>query len=119
MQMALNATITVRKGGRPTKYAPGTFVLLETYLAGCVDVYEVLTRRWHVRLPTIEGFALYLGVHRDTLYTWAHKYPECRGAMDRLMSVQCTRLINNGLAGRYKASFVIMMLMRNHRGRLA
>lgn len=117
--MALNAPITVRKRGRPTKYVPGTSVLLETYLVGCVDVYEVLTQRWHVRLPTIEGFALYLGVHRDTLYAWAKKYPEYRDAMDRLMSIQCTRLINGGLAGHYRTWLVIVMLMRNHRGRLA
>lgn len=118
MQTALNAPITVRKRGRPTKYVPGTSVLLETYLADCVDVYEVAMRRWDVHLPTIEGFARHLGVHRDTLYAWAKKYPEYEDAMGRLMDIQYSRLVNGGLAGHYKVWLVIIMLMRNHRGRL-
>jgi hypothetical protein len=114
MQTVLNAPITVRKRGRPTKYVPGSSMLLETYLAGCVDVFDVPTRLWHIRLPTIEGFALYLGIHRDTLYAWAKKYPECRDAMDKLMSIQFTRLVNGGLSKRYSSWLVILMLRRNH-----
>ena len=93
-------------------------MLLETYLAGCIDVFEVATRRWHVRLPTIEGFALYLGVHRDTLYAWAKKYPEYGDALERLMSIQYSRLVNGGLAGHYRTWLVVLMLKRNHRKRL-
>ncbi|MDO8742160.1 MAG: hypothetical protein Q7J45_01300 [bacterium] len=118
MQAVLQAPKAVTKRGRPTKYVSGVGVLLEAYMAGCVDVYDVATGRWHVRLPMIEGFALYLGVHRDTLNAWSKKYPEYRDALELLKVHQFTRLINGGLANHYKSWLVIMLLKRNHWHRL-
>lgn len=92
-------------------------MVLETYLMGCVDVYNVSIRDWDVRLPTIEGFALYLGAHRDTLNAWTRKYPEYKDAVELLKVHQFTRLINGGLAGHYKPWLVILLLRRNHRHR--
>lgn len=116
MQAVLETKVVVRKRGRPTKYVPGARVLLDAYLEGCKDSYDIRTG-WHVRLPMVEGFALYLGVHRDTLNAWSRKYPEYNDAVELLKVLQFTRLINGGLAGHYKSWLVIMLLRRNHRHR--
>lgn len=115
LQKPLMTMTARRKRGRPTKYHPEILVFLEAYLTGCVDTFDIPTRRWHVRLPTIVGFALYLGVHRDTLYSWARTRPECEEALERLMTEQFLRLIEGGLSGRYKEWLVIRMLKNNHR----
>lgn len=117
MQAAIITPLASRKRGRPTKYVPGGLVFLEAYLGGCRDVFDTSARRWHVRLPTIDGFALYLGVHRDTLYAWAKIHPEYEYALEKLMRIQYLRLLNGGLSGQYQSWLVVLMLTRNHRRR--
>lgn len=115
---AIQASIIKNKGGRPTKYIPGAKVLLDAYLEACVDVYDITIRDWRVNLPMVEGFALHLGVHRDTLNAWSRKYPEYKDAVELLKAHQFTRLINGGLASHYKSWLVVLMLKRNHWERL-
>ena len=73
-------------GGRPTKYEERFIQEVDTYLDTCVDVetervktsgdkstgYELGVS---VNLPMIEGFAQFIGVHKDTLTTWEKEYP--------------------------------------------
>ena len=114
MQAVQIALPRPRQRGRPTKYHSGAGVMLEAYLMGCVDTFDIKDRKWHVRLPTVDGFAAYLGVHRDTLHTWAKIHKEYRHALERLIRTQYIRLLNGGLAGHYKSSLVILMISCNH-----
>lgn len=106
-----------RKAGRPTKYRPDARLLTDLYLQSRKDVFDIVDRKWHVRLPSIRGFALYLRVHRDTLYRWAKIHPDYAQALEEISSVQFERLLCGGLAGRYDARLTVRLLMSNHRRR--
>lgn len=114
METAQIAPSKTRKRGRPTKYHSGVDMLLEIYLESCEDVFDVPTRKWHVRLPTVDGFSDYLGVHRDTLYRWAKVHPDYGHVLDRIKRVQHTRLLNGGLSSHYSTSFAMFLLKVNH-----
>lgn len=52
-------------GGRPTKYDPSFVAELDKYLTKLNNAENCL--------PTVEGFALHLGVDADTINNWANK----------------------------------------------
>lgn len=62
-------------------------------------------RRLDVKLPSIAGLALYLGVARSTVYTWGELKTELglefSDIMDEVLAEQENRLINGGISGRY------------------
>lgn len=103
-------------GGRPTKYNPDFVNELDNYLKTC--------GKEQTSLPTIEGFALFLGVHRDTLYEWADKkddngkliHPEFSDTLKDLEQIQKQQLIDDGIYGgkEVNATIVKLMLMNNH-----
>lgn len=76
--------------------------------------YEMFETRLKVKLPTIVGFALYLGVVEKTLHNWANEYPEFRVALDKIKSEQRQRLINSGLSGEYNSTIAKLILSSNH-----
>lgn len=76
--------------------------------------YVVYDRKLIVRLPTIEGFAEYIGFSKKTLYNWSKKYDDFAFALERIKTEQMTRLINEGLAGTYNPTIVKLMLSGNH-----
>lgn len=110
-------------GGRPTKYDPSFVAELDKYLTK-VNKEENC-------LPTVEGFALHLGVDADTLNNWAKArvkdehgnktkkrlHPEFFYAIKKLKTYQKERLINDGLYGGKKvnAAMAIFLLKVNHR----
>lgn len=56
--------------------------------------------------PTLEGFAIKIGVSSRTLENWAKDYPTTFGAAyERAKDVQKNMLIVNGLGGRYNSKF--------------
>ncbi len=114
LQRPIKAPIRAIGRGRPTKLHSLPKILLETYLDTRQDTFDIPTRKWTVRLPTVEGFAAYLGVHRSTLYDWAKKDREYDFVLATLVAEQKTRLINGGLAGRYSSWLVIRLLKINH-----
>lgn len=67
-----------------------------------------------VKLPTIVGFSIYLGVSEKTLYNWADENNDFREALDRIKIEQKQRLINMGLSGEYNATIAKLMLSHNH-----
>jgi hypothetical protein len=75
------------------------------------DTYERLIK---VKLPTIEGLAIYLGVARKTLYSWEKEYPIFAAALDRVRAEQLQRLIDSGLSGDYNPVIAKLMLSHNH-----
>jgi hypothetical protein len=106
--------------GRPTEYNPIFIEKAQGYLAECEDdeiergedrnvVYKI-----RVKLPTIEGFARYIGVSKRVLYDWEQKYPDFLHALDEIRTEQLERLINNGLNGDYNSTIAKLMLSSNH-----
>lgn len=80
----------------------------------------------HSLLPTIEGLALELGIHRDTVYAWeeaGEKSPEEENYSEllaefsdivkELRSAQAEKLIQNGLQTRYNPMMAKLMLSKH------
>ena len=118
-------------GGRPTEYNSGIIDKVKEYLASCGDlVYEVKTRPLikdgvHVgeeeythkktKLPTIEGLGLYLGLSKDTIYSWEGQEgkEEFSDVIDRLRRMQADMLVNNGLTGDYSPVIAKVLLTKH------
>ena len=95
-------------GGRPSKYDPINIIKVVDYLK--------TTGREQTKLPTVEGFAIYLGVSKKTLYNWADEHKEFLHALDELMTYQAEQLINDGIYGgkEVNATIVKLLLQNNH-----
>jgi len=106
---------------RPTTYTAEMLSKTNEYLLLCEDT-EIEREgnrggteyRLNVKLPTIEGLSVYLGVARDTLYEWATKHEEFSDTLDSLRAEQADKLINNGLSGSYNSTIAKLMLSSNH-----
>ena len=101
-------------GGRPTSYKPEMIELAYDYLNDRKDFYDEETKRYKVNLPTIEGFAKFIGVNKTTLYEWSQKHEEFSNALSDIKSEQAQRLQDNGLAGTYNPTIAKLILSANH-----
>lgn len=99
--------------GRPVEYNDNMLIKAQEYLASTHDRYDEQTHKDIVNLPTFEGLAIHLGVHRDTLYDWDSKYPEFSDIIERLKQFQAHRLINNGLSGKYNHTIAKLILSKH------
>ncbi len=101
---------------RPTKYKKEFIQELLDYLD--VKPYEEITKKivkdgQEIEItekivadyPSLAGFAVKIGVCRDTITEWAKIYPEFSGACKRLNVVQENYLIVNGLKGNIQQNF--------------
>lgn len=112
----------MKKGGRPTKFDSKTFLKkVEKYLASRQDETEVVRDGKHspvvrlrVKLPTIEGFARFLGVTKQTLFNWEEAYPKVAKGLELIKQEQFQRLIDEGLAGYYNPTITKLILSANH-----
>lgn len=100
--------------GRPTKQEPGIEQKVQEYLDQCIDIADTKNKTKSVNLPSVEKFAKYLKVSRDTLYAWANDKTEYRQALNAIKSEQRDRLIDNGLANNYNPTIVKLILASNH-----
>lgn len=123
--------------GRPTLYGSNTIPAVGEYLKTCVDGYQRVqdgyrtetkkvkgkTKKmrmptykmvFRVNLPTIEGLAIFLGTHRDTLLEWEKQYPDFSGAVGFLRSEQARRLVAGALEGSYSSPNVIKTMLSRH-----
>jgi hypothetical protein len=66
-----------------------------------------------VKIPSVAGLASHLGVVKDTIYQWAHQYPEFSDALQEVSNRQEIRLLDNGLGGKYNSTITKLML-HNH-----
>lgn len=114
-------------GGRPVEYNPKLAKKADAYLKLCRDEekqlvkqsnsekgYETYENKLKVKLPTLEGFARYIGVHKSTLYDWDQKYDEFSDSLDKIRIEQQERLINSGLSGEYNSTIAKLILSSNH-----
>lgn len=113
--------------GRPTKYKPEYCKKVKEYLKQRQDEYEQLTKQINsdkgyemfdnklkVKLPTMGGFARFIGVNKSTLYEWAEKHEEFSDALEEIKQEQEDRLLDNGLSGDYNPTIAKLILSSNH-----
>lgn len=113
-------------GGRPTDYSADIIKKAQKYLDDCVDERVIVyagrgKRRYQVeghlkvRIPTIEGLAVYLGISRETVYAW-EKDPSKKEFSDilaQLRAEQADRLVNSGLSGDYNPTIAKVLLTKH------
>lgn len=108
-------------GGRPTKYkGKETIDKVKEYIDSCFDIrYKLLKsegkttsyeNKINVKIPSIEGLALYLGVTKDLIYDWMKKHPRFLDAIKELKQRQCERLMDKGLDGTYNPMITKLLL---------
>lgn len=115
-------------GGRPTLYNEAILTKTQEYISSCNDGYEVIERpnvkdgrelgtEAHriekVKLPTIEGLAVYLDINKDTIYTWRKEYEEFSDLIDKLLAKQANMLISKGLSGDYNTVIAKVLLTKH------
>lgn len=109
---------------RPIEYTDHVCQKAKDYLAQCKDEEEQIIsgesekftsykNKLKVNLPTIEGLAVYLGIHKDTVYDWETKYPEFSDVINVLRGNQSKELINKGLSGDYNPIIAKLLLMKH------
>jgi hypothetical protein len=93
---------------RPSKYTPEVIDEINEYLAEAIPE--------NMRIPTIEGIALKLGISRDTLYEWAKVHAEFSDTLERLKMMQKEALIQTGIFGgkEINQTIVALLLKVNH-----
>ncbi len=118
-------------GGRPTILTQELLASARDYLASCVDVVDnhylkndYKDRLIEVKLPSIEGLAIHLNIHRSAMYIWEatadyEKDPNslfCQffDILEKLRAMQANRLINNGLMGSYSPVIAKLLLSSKH-----
>lgn len=95
-------------GGRPTKYTPQIIVEMNEYLTEAIPQ--------NMKIPTIEGIALKLGISRETLYQWAKQHKEFSDTLEQLRMMQKESLTEIGIFGgkEINAAIVALLLKVNH-----
>ena len=109
---------------RPVNYNDTYDKKAKEYLSQCVDEIEdyhkthgeksnTYDRLVRVKLPTLEGLAVYLGISRSTLYLWRDTYDTFSDIIEELQQVQADRLLNNGLSGDYNPVIAKVLLTKH------
>lgn len=95
-------------GGRPTKYNSDLLPLIKEYIQGAIPE--------NMKIPTIEGLALKLGISRETIYQWAKEYPEFSDTINEIKTRQKEYLTEIGIFGgkEINATIVALLLRVNH-----
>lgn len=110
--------------GRPTIYNEGIVTKAQEYLDSCEDeTVQVVTgesekftsykEKVIVKIPSIEGLAHFLKIHKDTIYEWEQIHAEFSDVINALRVKQAERLINCGLSGSYNA-YIAKALLSKH-----
>jgi len=92
---------------RPTKYTEEIQEKADRY------VYE--HEKFDDPLPSMEGLAFALGIHRSTLYDWANsgEKPEFSDTLERIQLQQARLLISKGLKNEFNTT-IVKLMMANH-----
>lgn len=108
-----------RHVGRPSAYNPKycdeiiDFFDIEPHFETPVTyTYKDGTKKEEIKLipsdlPTLAGFAVKIGVHRETLNNWASEHKDFFDAIKRAKECQEHILVTNGIQGIYAQAFAI------------
>jgi len=101
--------------GRPTIYNQEILEKTQEYIDSCKDIDEDKEAgiKAKVKLPSIEGLAYYIKVHKDTIYEWCKEHKEFSDVINDLRAIQADRLLNNGLAGTYNPTIAKVLLTKH------
>lgn len=112
--------------GRPLKYNTEILSKTQEYINNSEDAeeqvleleneekgYKKYKTKIRVHLPTIEGLARFLSVHKDTIYQWRKDYAEFSDLIETLLHKQSEALINNGLSGDYNPTIAKVLLSKH------
>lgn len=114
--MTAKKTTKKNKGGRPTKYTEDMPKIMLEWFDRPLDQIkkvevatpkgiQVLNEERPNRLPTVEGFCRFLGIHKDTLHEWRKKHKLFADALRKCKAIQMEHLIQHTLEGSYNANF--------------
>lgn len=92
---------------RPTKLNQDIIDKAYEYLDECSDVSV------HTLLPTIEGLAIYLKCHRDTLYAWEKENKAFSDILEDLRKAQANKILQNSMMNRYNSTISKLMLSKH------
>lgn len=113
--------------GRPTIYNDDVLTKTREYIDSCEDGYTVIERPsvkdgklmgneshrvFKVRIPTIEGLAIYLKINKDTVQEWK-KHEEFSVLISELLAKQATMLVSNSLSGDYNPMIAKALLAKH------
>ena len=95
-------------GGRPTKYVETLKPLIQEYLEEAIPQ--------NMKIPTVEGLCLKLGINRDTAYAWEKEYKEFSDTLELIKTKQKEFLTEIGIFGgkEINANIVALFLKANH-----
>ena len=99
-------------GGRPIEYNQSFVERTKEYLSSCEDTVNE-HGRLVVKLPSIEGLAVFLDINRTTIYDWESKYEEFSHIIEILRGKQAEKLLNNGLSGAYNSTISNVILTKH------
>lgn len=113
------------QAGRPTKYSAEMNDRVIEYLEQCQDEYsefhktrgeksDSYDRLVTVKLPTIEGLAIFLGVAVSTVHLWSNEHEVFSESLELIKQEQKNRLLSKGLSGDYNATIAKLILSSNH-----
>lgn len=94
------------KMGRPLKYNDKIIEKTKDY----IENYK----KYGDEIPMVDGLALELGVHRDTINDWEHKYPDFSDFVRILMTSQGRKLMNGSLNGEFREKTATLALSSHH-----
>jgi hypothetical protein len=113
------------KGGRPTSYYPEVCEEMREFFINWPEFREVerevasggrkltIMEKLVNYPPTLNKFAIKLGVHRDTLQEWSKVHPEFSVVYRLCKSIQEEWWSDRGVSGEYNPGFSKLMLV-NH-----
>lgn len=91
--------------GRPRLLTPELMDRADGYL----DQWELLGDV----VPSIESFALFLGITRTTVYAWSNENEEFSYIVEKVNAGQARALVNGGLSGALNASITKLLLHKH------
>ena len=98
--------------GRPTEYNEEVLEATKAYINSSTDTIDETGKAIKVKLPTLEGLALHLDIHKDTVQDWK-QYPDFSVLLSRLLAKQAQALINMGLQGSYNPTIAKVLLTKH------